>query len=147
MRIITTDYFTIHFSGVCSEFDQCTGTVVQPTICNEGELNCPGPVDANGCQGVEVCRPIDDACPYTHMCPESCGPNQKTCAGELDPNYPNGCHTLDTCVDVDPTAACETLCPASPCPEPEYHCGMYLDSNGCNAYRGSNMGCSAEGKF
>merc|ERR1712072_1293137 len=92
-------------------------------------MNCPGPIDMDGCPSDEICHPINqDNCP--NPCPSFCGPNQFHCYGQWDPV--SECTMPDQCIDFDPSAVCQPFCPPPPCQEPEVPCPIQQDYNGCN---------------
>jgi hypothetical protein len=118
----------------------CSLKPVCPTKCLNGEMECHGGVDADGCPLANVCHKCH--CPGD-LQPVICGPDQMFCPGVLDQD-PNrrGCFLAESCIPVAKFAVCQRFCPVS-CPQPEFECSMPTDYNGCDR----PPTCSTGGRF
>merc|ERR1711975_158493 len=86
-----------------------------PMECGEGNMPCPGPMDAMGCMGPESCVAIGEECPF--YCP---------------PMDPMDCIMPETCVAEGDE--CPFYCPWNPpmdCGEGMTKCPGPMDSMGC----------------
>ena len=60
-------------------------------------MNCPGPVDFQGCAMPGTCVALGEECPFycPYVPPMDCGEGERTCPGPIDSK---GCKTMDQCV-------------------------------------------------
>merc|ERR1712083_508328 len=79
--------------------DQCSPSCPQTTTtdCGREMMNCPGPVDFQGCAMPGTCVALGEECPFycPYVPPMDCGEGERTCPGPIDSK---GCKTMDQCV-------------------------------------------------
>jgi len=79
--------------------DQCSPSCPEPTTmdCGREMMNCPGPVDFQGCAMPGTCVAVGEECPFycPYVPPMDCGEGERTCPGPIDSK---GCKTIDQCV-------------------------------------------------
>ena len=79
--------------------DQCSPSCPEPTTtdCGREMMNCPGPVDFQGCAMPGTCVAVGEECPFycPYVPPMDCGEGERTCPGPIDSK---GCKTMDQCV-------------------------------------------------
>merc|ERR1719151_453709 len=82
-----------------------------PMDCGEGMMNCPGPVDFQGCAMPDTCVAFGEECPFycAYVPPMDCGAGMMSCPGPVDSM---GCMTADTCVPME--EMCPFYCPYNP---------------------------------
>jgi len=92
-------------------------------------LFCPGGIESNGCQMMDMCMWNNPNSTCTVSCPVTCSNGQLHCPGEAGAD---GCPLADTCIDNpafnDPDA-CNAFCPKS-CGDDSYLCSS-MAGNGC----------------
>merc|ERR1719278_1825746 len=78
--------------------------------CGDGMMNCPGPVDFQGCAMPGTCVALGEECPFycPYVPPMDCGEGERTCPGPIDSK---GCKTIDQCVPYGED--CPLQCPGS----------------------------------
>ena len=104
-----------------------------PTMeCGEGMMNCPGPVDFQGCTMPDTCVAFGEECPFycAYLPPMDCGEGWMSCPGPVDSM---GCQMGGTCVAYGDE--CPYNCPHVPfndCPaQGMQNCPGPMDPMGC----------------
>merc|ERR1712193_507673 len=74
-------------------------------------MNCPGPVDYQGCVMPDTCVAAGEPCPFycPYVPPMDCGEGHMSCPGPVDGM---GCKTMDQCVPYG--EQCPHNCPHVP---------------------------------
>merc|ERR1712018_234081 len=122
---------------LCASLALCLGCPeLNPVTCRDGDMFCPGLMDADGCEMPGTCMPTKGGpigtdgveCPVN--CPsEPCGKEEMTC-----PMMINGCAMPDFCIPMKggPVGTDGAECPVM-CPDAMHPCGDAEDVMACSA--------------